>query len=248
MLLIIALQYSGVDQWLATQIYRLHDSWAWQHSWLLDDVIHHGGRTLVATWLMLSLLLSLLAYSFKLFNPQQRLALAYICVASLVSIATVSGLKQISMLPCPWDVSGMGGQLHYRYLHELFALGGTGLQCFPAGHASGGYAMLSVYFALKIARCHRPHAARVSHYWLLPGLLVGGIFGLAQQLRGAHFLSHDLSTALLCWYCSYALWLLTSKWLQREHIQHARKLNRATTAMQQAPEGLADTFALAEKS
>ena len=31
------------------------------------------------------------------------------------------------------------------------------------------------------------------------GLLAGTVFGLAQQLRGAHFLSHDVASLAVCW-------------------------------------------------
>jgi membrane-associated PAP2 superfamily phosphatase len=33
----------------------------------------------------------------------------------------------------------------------------------------------------------------------------GMVFGLSQQLRGAHFLSHDLWTAALCWLVAVAV-------------------------------------------
>jgi len=35
---------------------------------------------------------------------------------------------------------------------------------------------------------------------LLFGMALGLIYGIAQQLRGAHFLSHDLSTLAVCWF------------------------------------------------
>ena len=31
------------------------------------------------------------------------------------------------------------------------------------------------------------------------GLAAGAVFGLAQQLRGAHFLSHDIASLAVCW-------------------------------------------------
>jgi membrane-associated PAP2 superfamily phosphatase len=34
---------------------------------------------------------------------------------------------------------------------------------------------------------------------------LGVIFGLAQQARGAHFLSHDLVSLGICWLCA-AFW------------------------------------------
>jgi membrane-associated PAP2 superfamily phosphatase len=31
-------------------------------------------------------------------------------------------------------------------------------------------------------------------------------FGIAQQFRGAHFLSHDLWTAMICWTVAFGLY------------------------------------------
>ena len=37
------------------------------------------------------------------------------------------------------------------------------------------------------------------------GELVGALFSLAQQARGAHFLSHDIVSALIAWLICLAL-------------------------------------------
>jgi len=39
------------------------------------------------------------------------------------------------------------------------------------------------------------------------GIAAGVVFGIAQQLRGAHFLSHDLWTAAICWTTAVGLYL-----------------------------------------
>ena len=70
--------------------------------------------------------------------------------------------------------------------------GGSG-HCFPAGHASAGFGFLGGWFAL-----HR-HLPRLAGFWFLGALILGLTFGIAQQLRGAHFMSHTLWTAWICW-------------------------------------------------
>lgn len=45
------------------------------------------------------------------------------------------------------------------------------------------------------------------HHWLLQN----GVFGAAQQLRGAHFLSHDLWTLATCWTVSLLLFLVVRR-------------------------------------
>ena len=42
---------------------------------------------------------------------------------------------------------------------------------------------------------------------LLPGLVVGWVFALGQQARGAHFLSHDLWSLTVCWFGALGMFL-----------------------------------------
>ena len=45
----------------------------------------------------------------------------------------------------------------------------------------------------------RRTAAQMATAWLWTALAVGIFLGLSQQLRGAHYLSHTLWSAWLCW-------------------------------------------------
>lgn len=69
-------------------------------------------------------------------------------------------------------------------------------QCFPAGHASVGYAWVALYYFLRHSRPHYRYAG------LAAGLIGGAILGFTQQLRGAHFMSHDLTTLFICLCCA----------------------------------------------
>ena len=81
--------------------------------------------------------------------------------------------------------------------------------CFPAGHSSAGFAWVSLYFfALPVRPAWRWRGLAV-------GLVAGCVFGAAQQLRGAHFLSHDLWTLATCWTVSL-LFLLVRRITARE--------------------------------
>lgn len=70
--------------------------------------------------------------------------------------------------------------------------GGPG-HCFPAGHAVAAYAFLGMYF---LWRGHDVSRARA---WLLAVLAVGALFGFGQLVRGAHYPSHTLWSAWICW-------------------------------------------------
>ena len=76
---------------------------------------------------------------------------------------------------------------------------GGGGHCFPAGHASAGFAFIGGYFVFRNV------APRTARIWLQASLASGLLLGLAQQLRGAHFMSHTLWTALVAWCIAFAV-------------------------------------------
>ena len=104
----------------------------------------------------------------------------------------MSLLKGISVTSCPWDLQAFGGVARYVSHWSLLGDGGAG-HCFPAGHAASGFAFVSGYFAF------RKHDQVLARRWLTAALAAGFALGIAQQLRGAHFMSHTLWTAWICW-------------------------------------------------
>lgn len=190
---------TGADFWLADHLYAGQGNrWALKQAFLTEDVIHIAGRNLsLLAWLSV-----LTAYVFSIHRDDWshlRRPLAYLLLATLAGSVLVAWTKSWSNVDCPWDLLKYGGERPYI---DLFSQRPEGLsrgRCFPSGHASGGYAWLALYFFLL--------AARPSLRWwgLATGLALGLIFGISQQLRGAHFLSHDLWTATICWASSAAL-------------------------------------------
>ena len=64
--------------------------------------------------------------------------------------------------------------------------------CFPASHASVGFTWIAVFFYFQVK--NRLHKNKV----LFVVLLLGFSFGAAQQIRGAHFISHDIWSLIIC--------------------------------------------------
>ena len=119
-------------------------------------------------------------------------ALAALAHGSTIDTALVATLKQLTAVHCPWDLVRYGGTA---------MAGDGGGACFPAGHAAAGYAWLALAFVSGTVPGRR--------IGLSAGLAAGLVFGIDQQLRGAHFLSHDLWSAALCWMVAVvvaALW------------------------------------------
>jgi membrane-associated PAP2 superfamily phosphatase len=77
--------------------------------------------------------------------------------------------------------------------------GGPGRRL-PAGHVSNAFALVGGTFELRAV------STRASRLWLVVVCVLGLVLGLTQLLRGAHFASHSLWTAWICWSLSVLLW------------------------------------------
>ena len=105
---------------------------------------------------------------FRKLDASERLQMA---VSALLSLAVVSITKNLSATSCPWDLAQFGGVARHVSHWALGVLDGGSGRCFPAGHASAGFAFLGGYFALRhkaptAARQYRKTAARVSFmFW-----------------------------------------------------------------------------------
>jgi hypothetical protein len=72
-----------------------------------------------------------------------------VLLAVLISTITVTVIKSLTHMDCPWDLVRYGGGKPFIGLFQARPVGmGKATACFPAGHASGGYAWLSLYFFL----------------------------------------------------------------------------------------------------
>lgn len=199
----LAMRWSGSDFWLADVIYRLEGGrWALSDHYLTRAILHDGAKTVGRVVISGLLLTALISGWHPRLRTWQR-PLWYLVVAMGGSVALVGWVKRSGWGLCPWDMIRYGGDqpVGFAYFAPLPGQTDTG-HCFPAGHSAGGFALLALYFVLLQVR---PRWAR---WGLAPGLGCGLLLGFDQQLRGAHFLSHDLWTAALCWFSSLGFYLL----------------------------------------
>ncbi len=159
--------------------------------WFFVSVMHEDARR--AGWVLMVLLAATVWWPV---GWLRRLATAdrmQMAISALAALAVIAVFKRASATSCPWDLAEFGGVARYVSHWSQGVFDGGGGHCFPAGHAAAGFAFLGGYFPL---RRRLPRAAR---WWLAASLVAGFTLGLAQQVRGAHFMSHTLWTAWLCW-------------------------------------------------
>lgn len=191
-----------LDFSLASALYQLQgDSWLLQHHWLTEQLLHRHVRTLNEV-LVLSLLGYWLWLRFVLKDQSQKQqALGLLLLSLLLCFIAVALLKRLLPMECPWDLQQFGGHSAFWGLFTTRPSDLPATQCFPAGHASIGFAWLALFYYWREVK---PKQA-----WL--GLTIAGsagaVLGFVQQLRGAHFISHDIATAALCWLIATLLYM-----------------------------------------
>ncbi|HSI07790.1 MAG TPA: phosphatase PAP2 family protein [Rariglobus sp.] len=188
-----------LDLWVQDHFYDFQ-----AHAWLVDDegfwgrvFFYKGPKILIIIFAIGLLVLALgrTRWRKRLSRPPVRRRDLFVVVAVLATAPALIALgKATTNVFFPSQIRRYGGFAPYVRTFEAYpqndrpAKPGRG---FPAGHASGGFALLSL---AGLARTRRGR-------WLglLMGLSVGTLMGGYQMLKGAHYLSHTLVTALVCW-------------------------------------------------
>jgi membrane-associated PAP2 superfamily phosphatase len=196
--LVAAVTLPALLAWDATGLDMAMASWfggptgfALKQHWLPSSVLHEGGR--LVSWGLVLVLTGMVWWPVGAFTRIDASRRVQLVVSVFAAVLVVSALKASSSTSCPWDLAVFGrAARHVSHWDWQTPDGGSG-HCFPAGHASAGFAFLGGYFAFA------GQAPGVARGWLLGALIAGLAFGIAQQMRGAHFMSHTLWTAWLCW-------------------------------------------------
>jgi membrane-associated PAP2 superfamily phosphatase len=198
----VLLEYSGLDIWWVSHFYDAQNQvWPYRGHWLFDTIIHSGGQLFDWSFAVIWLLLFIFVNLQKKFRPYRKILLFFFVATAAGPILIGLG-KNFTHIASPWDLHIFNGVQPYIRMLDSLPVDAARGHAFPAGHASGGYCFLSLYFVLLRYRSH------YRGYGLLFGLTIGLVFGLGQQVRGAHFPSHDLITILICWYASLACYFL----------------------------------------
>lgn len=177
---------------------------------ILNVWLHTGIKWVMVCVALVSLALAISAHWLVKLKPYQS-ALFWVFIGLVLSTSAVAILKHDSMHACPWDLTIYGGDLPFFDLFKNPPAGTKSGGCFPAGHPSGGFALMAFYFAF------RRYRARFAGAMLWLGILMGLAMGLVQIIRGAHFLSHVLWSGWVVW---LTLLLLYGLWTPKIKSRH----------------------------
>jgi membrane-associated PAP2 superfamily phosphatase len=192
---------AGLDAWLSGAAFdRARGDFPLRDNWWLAVPGHAGLKYLsYAVWL------AAVAVAIAPVGRARRWRREAAHAAAGIALAAVAVflLRSASAHSCPWDLAAFGGRAEWFPLFgDPPANAGPG-RCLPAAHASSGFALFGLYFALRGAA---PRAARLA---LAAALSIGVAAGAVQVARGANFLSHVLWTACI----AYGVNLALARWL-----------------------------------
>ncbi|GAB3247626.1 phosphatase PAP2 family protein [Chitinimonas naiadis] len=190
--LVLLFTFTRLDYLLADRYYLSPGHFSGAGNWWLETFSHVLVKRAGLFILLLVWLRVLCGRFVPAWAPNQRRWLA-VALAMSLAPATVSLLKPLSGVQCPWDLQRYGGLAwdHISWLTQQVGVRRGG--CFPAGHATSGFGFFGLVL-LFLGRSPRK-AAITGAVVLVAGLLLGW----GQQMRGAHFFSHTLWSAWVCW-------------------------------------------------
>lgn len=203
LILFSGLEFTQLDLWITRHFYdaELHQ-WIYKESLLAETILHVGGQYFTyisAAGMVICLLASVRSNSAF---HHYRCELVYLLVASISGPIIIALLKSSTHIYCPWSLTLFGGDKPYvrlfDYVTDNLKIG----HCFPAAHAGSGFTFISLYFFLMLVK------PEYKSYGLYFGLALGIVYGASQQVRGAHFFSHDVFSLAVCWFSSLMIFIL----------------------------------------
>jgi membrane-associated PAP2 superfamily phosphatase len=227
--LLVLLQMGGVDEFVAGLFYDPSQRlFPLKHNFWAEQVLHDGGQSLMKALGLMVLAMWLASLRIVRLYAWRR-TLAYVLLVMLLSVGVANLGKALSNMDCPWDLVEFGGsRLHFGLFQDKPDDLPRG-RCFPGGHSSGGFALFALFFVGRSLGCQRAWLT------LAPAFLIGGVFALDQWARGAHFPSHDLTTAYLCWMIA----LGTHAWLFRHEeglVPESSSVAKGSSGERQKPD------------
>jgi len=200
LLVLLTWEIGGLDL-AVSRHYGTTSGFALRDVWYTRALLHDGGRAL--GWSAMAVMVACAVWSRQ--DRPLRAQHWYWIGVTLVCLLLVPAIKQVSSTSCPWDLVEFGGVASYVPHWRLGVHDGGPGHCFPSGHAVAAFAFLTLYFDWRTLK---PRLARVC---LALVCVAGVLYGWAQLARGAHFVSHTLWSAWLCW----AVCALAAAWKAR---------------------------------
>jgi len=192
---VVLFEYTDIDLRVQDHCYDFQNrSWAVNRDEPVARMIFYTGAKGAAAVVGVACgLVCLLSLRLDRLRPYRqgclRMTLSLIFVPLLIA-----GSKQFTNVYTPRQVQRYGGTNPYVKVLEKYPPDfkpTKRAKGFPAGHATGGFAFMMLYFVFR----------KAPWKWLglAAGVTAGWSMGIYQTLNGEHYLSHTIVTMLAAW-------------------------------------------------
>ncbi len=160
-----------------------------KHNKITHFMFYNGIKYMYAA-LYLITLISIIFFKKSVFIKTRKKGIFIFFTSFILVPIIIVTLKKITHIPCPSHLTLFGGEYHYTKLFASHLLT-KGSACYPAGHASSGFALMSLFFVFK-----KPLNKTIA---LGFAITLGWVTGIYKMAIGDHFLSHTITSMLMAW-------------------------------------------------
>lgn len=192
---IILFQFTELDILFQSYFYNFETK-LWlvnENEPILKFLFYNGAKDFLLFFVIL-ILFSLIFFRNKRLIQEYKKGLIIVLLSAITIPSIVGTLKAVTNTPCPNNINYFGGEYPNIKVFDSYPkdfIQKSKIKCWPAGHASGGFALLSLFFLFKSSN-NKKKAVIIA-------LIIGWTMGLYKILVGDHFLSHTIITMVLSW-------------------------------------------------
>jgi len=195
MISILVFEFTTIDFIIQNYFYDFTSlKWALDKSAFVPKLIFYDGIKKVYIALAIGIVILLLFFRQRPTISSHKKGLLIVLLALILVPLLIGLLKAITNIPCPKDIQYYGGIAPYVTLLTSYPdsfIQAKAFKCYPAGHASGGFALMSLFFLFN--------SVRAKLIGLFIGLSLGWLTGGYKMLIGDHFFSHTFVSMLVAW-------------------------------------------------
>lgn len=170
------------------------------HTWILDrdlepyKFIFYDGIKKVLIFIAFSFIIILIFFRKNKIIKEYKKGIVIVVLSAIFVPISTGIIKKNTNMPCPKNELHYGGKMMktsvwQRYKEPYKSM--DRIACYPAGHASGGFALLSLFFLFK--------TKQNKILALVFPLIIGWSMGIYKMIIGDHFLSHTIITMVIAW-------------------------------------------------
>lgn len=215
---VIALfQFSNLDIFVQSFFYDFD-----KKSWLIDKnepilkFFFYDGIKNLLLFFGLLILVSLIFFRKNILVQEYKKGLIIVLLSAILVPSIIGFFKDITNTPCPCNIVYFNGTYPDKKVFDSYPkdfIQKSKVKCWPAGHASGGFALMALFFLFKTPKNQKKA--------LFVALIIGWSMGTYKMLLGDHFFSHTIITMLMAW----LIILIIVKFIQ---TKQRRKIEKST--------------------